>query len=141
MKVEQWRKGGLMYADERDEEAREVGKLEKRKGWYKGSDKYDCVMFVQPTKNSELKRKIQEIAKRNKMKVRVVERAGLTMKKVLQRSDPYMRKRCERNDCPVCDMGKPGECSTRGRGYQLTCKEDGRKYRGQTGRSLCERVK
>ena len=35
MIVEQWRKGGLMYADERDFEAREVGKLEKRKGWYK----------------------------------------------------------------------------------------------------------
>ena len=101
---------------------------------------YDCVMFVQPTKNSELKRKIQGIAKRNKVKVRVVERAGLTMKKVLQRSDPYM-KRCERDDCPVCDMGKPGDCRTRRCGYQLTCKEDGRKYRGQTGRSLYERVK
>ena len=63
------RKGGLMYADERDEEAWDVGKLETRKGWYKGGGKYDSVMFVQPTKNSELKRKIQEIAKRNKVKV------------------------------------------------------------------------
>ena len=52
-----------------------------------------------------------------------------------------MKKRCGRNDWPVCEMGRPGECRTRGCGYQLTCKEDGRKYRGQTGRSMYERVK
>ena len=47
---------------------------------------------------------------------------------IAEKSDPYMMKRCERNDCPVCDMGNPGEWRTRGCGYQLPCKEDGRKY-------------
>ena len=64
LKVEQWRKGGAMYANERDEEVRAVNKFGKKKGWYKGDGKYDGVMFVQPTKKSELKRKIQEIAKK-----------------------------------------------------------------------------
>ena len=67
---------------------REIKKQGKWVSWKreKGGIRIDdCVMFVQPTKNSELKRKIQEIAKRNKVKVKVVERAGLTMKKVLQK--------------------------------------------------------
>ena len=54
VKVEQWRKGGAMYANERDEEVRAVNKFGKKKGWYKGDRKYDSVMFVQPTKKSEL---------------------------------------------------------------------------------------
>ena len=41
----------------------------------------------------------------------------------------------------MCMFGKPGECRTRGCGYQLMCKADSRKYRGQTGRSVYERVK
>ena len=45
------------------------------------------------------------------------------------------------NDCPVCEHGRLGECRSRGCGYQIACKEDGRKYRGQTGRSVYERVK
>ena len=41
----------------------------------------------------------------------------------------------------MCRYGRPGECHTRGCGYQLMCKADRRKYRGQTGRSVYERVK
>ena len=97
-------------------------------------------MFIQPTKNSELKKMVQQVAKRNKIKVRVVEKAGLTVKKVLQRSDPYEKKKCERDDCMVCSHGRPGQCRIRGCGYELMCKDDRRKYRGQTGRSLYVRL-
>ena len=34
-----------------------------------------------------------------------------------------------------------GECRSRGCGYELVCKEDGKKYVGQTGRSVYERTK
>ena len=98
-------------------------------------------MFVQPTKDGELKRKVQEVARRNGVKVKVVEKAGLTMKKVLQRSDPYSKKDCGRSDCPVCRYGLVGVYRSRGCGYQLKCKADNRKYKGQTGRSVYERVK
>ena len=98
--------------------------------------KYDSVMFVQPTRNSELKKQVQKLA--NKVRVWVVECVGLTVKKVLQRSDPFV-KRCGRNDCPVCEHGRLGECCSRGCSYQIACKEDGRKYsRGQTGRIVYE---
>ena len=104
------------------------------------------VLFVQPTIGSELKRKVQMSARRNDVKVKVIEKAGLTMKKALQWSDPYPKKKCGRGDCEICEFGMdgdapPGECKTRGCVYQLTCREDGMIYRGQTGRSVYERVK
>ena len=140
-KVKQWREGRALYARSRDDRRRVTDKTEKRRGWYKRDGKYDSVMFVQPTKDGELKRKVQEVARRNGVKVKVVERAGLTMKKVLQRSDPYGKKDCGRSDCPVCQFGQVGVCRSRGCGYQLKCKADSRKYKGQTGRSVYERVK
>ena len=66
----------------------------------------------------------------------MVESVGLTVKKVLQRSDPYEEMRCGRNDCPVSKHGRSRGCS-----FQIVCKEDSRKYGGQTGRSVYERVK
>ena len=98
-------------------------------------------MFVQPTEGSELKKKVQQIAKRNKVKVKVVEKAGLTVKKVLQKSNPFGKKACHRDDCAMCRYGRPGDCFIRGCGYQWMCKTDKRKYRGQTGRSAYERTK
>ena len=140
-RLERWRKGEGMFEDRSPDDVRRETAAKKKKHWYKNDGKYDSVMFVQPTEGSELKKKIQQIAKRNKVKVKVVEKAGLTVKKILQKSNPFGKKPCERADCIVCKYGKAGECRTRGCGYQLMCKTDGRKYRGQTGRSVYERVK
>ena len=41
----------------------------------------------------------------------------------------------------MCEFGKIGECRTRGCVYKIRCKEDGKEYRGQTGRSIYERLK
>ena len=98
-------------------------------------------MFVQPTQGSMLKKKVQKIARRNRLKIKVVEKAGSTVKGVLQRSNPHVKQRCGRGDCPVCEHGEVGECRTRGCMYQIRCKGDSRKYRGQTGRSMYERTK
>ena len=68
------------------------------------------ILFVQPTVGSKLKQEVQRIARRNDVKVKVIEKAGLTMKKALQRSDPYTKSKCERMDCAVCKFGKAGEC-------------------------------
>ena len=135
-RVDRWHEGGTMYASHS-----RGGKSQSKGKWYSGDDdKYESVMFVQTTKDSELKKVVQKLARKNNVKVRVVEKAGLTMKKVLQRSDPYEKRRCERDDCVVCEYGRPGQCRNRGCGYQLLCKADGKKYRGQTGRSLYERI-
>ena len=111
--------------------------VEKRKDWYKRDKRYESVMFVQPTERSELKRRIQQIAQKNGVKVKVVEKAGQTVKKVLQRSNPFGKEVCERGDCVVCKYGKPGECRERGCGYQLMCKTDKRKYLQGSDREEC----
>ena len=109
-KVARWLEEGAMYEDSRSDEERQESRDEKKRSWYKNDGKYASVMFVQPTEGSELKRRVQQIAKRNGVKVKVVEKAGLTVKKVLQRSNPFGKKKCDRDDCVVCKCGKPGEC-------------------------------
>ena len=96
--------------------------------------------FVQSTEGSMLNRRVQQLARKNGVKLKVMERAGLTVKKILQRSNPFEKKSCEREECMVCKYERPGECKMRGCGYQLICKEDGKKYNGQTGRSAYVRI-
>ena len=139
-RLEKWRKGEGMFDDPGTESGRAEAKKKKR-DWYKEDKRYDSVMFVQPTESSQLKNRIQQIAKRNGVRVKVVEKAGQTVKNVLQRSNPFAKRECGQQDCLVCKVGKPRDCRKRGCVYQLKCKEDMRKYRGQTGRSTNERLK
>ena len=139
-RVEKWKSGEGMFEDCKEQGVRAY-EMAKKKKWYRSDKKYDTVMFVQPTKDSQLKKKIQLIARRNGVRVKVVEKAGQTLKKELQRSNPFGKVACGREDCLVCKIGKPGECRKRGVVYQLKCKADRRKYRGQTGRSVYKRLK
>ena len=138
-RIERWEAGGSMFQVLTGEER--VAKKRKKGNWFRNDGKYESVMFVQSTPGSMLKEKVQKIAKKNRLKIKVVEKAGSTVKSVLQKSNPYGRQRCEREDCAVCEHGEVGECRTRGCVYQLVCKEDERKYLGQTGRSVYERTK
>lgn len=137
-RLKEWESGGKMYGDNRTVEMKALDKREKKSNWY--GKRYESVMFVQPTEGSELKRRVQLIAKRHKIKVKVIEKAGVTVKKALQRSDPFPKRVCGREGCVVCVFGKPGICRERGCVYELQCKGDGKKYIGQTGRSVSERV-
>ena len=139
-RLEKWEKGDGMFEDCREEVERADAVARKRQ-WYRYDKKHESLMFVQPTANSQLKKNVQQIARRNGLKIKVVEKAGQTVKKVLQRSNPFGKKKCNREDCLVCKIGKPGDCRKRGCVYQLKCKEDNRKYRGQTGRATYDRFK
>ena len=99
-RVEKWKKGQGMFEEPRTEVERAEVKTKKR-DWYKEDKRYDSVMFVQPTEKSQLKNKIQQIARKNGMRVKVVEKAGQTVKKVLQRSNPFEKRDCGREDCLV----------------------------------------
>ena len=118
----------------------EVRTSGNRHDWYKDGGKYESIMFVQPTKGSMLKKQVEKAAKENRLKIKVVEKAGLTVKNVLQRSNPFERTNCGRIDCPLCPRGILGICRERGCVYEVKCKEDGRVYPGQTGRSMYERI-
>ena len=112
-----------------------------KQDWYKKNGKYDSVMFVEATPGSKLRKEVERIVRRHRVKIKVVERVGTTVKRTLQKSDPFSRRGCERHQCVVCDNGCDVDCRTRGVVYELWCKECMRKYRGQTGRSTYERTK
>ena len=63
---------------ETDEERRRRRQEKKKKGWY-DRNKYDGVMFVDVTPNSELKHRVQDACKTNKVKVKVVEKMNRTV--------------------------------------------------------------
>ena len=75
------------------------------------------------------------------MPIKVVERAGATIKGILQRSNPFGMSDCQRNKCLLCCQGTGGNCRTRGCVYEFLCVDCERVYRGQTGRSIYERGK
>ena len=115
----------------------------KSKSWYLKDGKNETVMFVNATPNEILKKKIEQSAKKHKIKVKVVERRGKTMKQMLQKSDPFKKLKCNEDDCVICREGMEVDCRMRGIVYEIECKEEGcmKKYIGQTGRSLYERMK
>ena len=75
------------------------------------------------------------------MSIKVVERAGATLKSILQRSNPFGVGDCNRGNCLLCAQGEGGDCRTRGCVYEIKCKDCGRLYRGQTCRCMYERCK
>ena len=128
---------GQSYYDLSDLSSRKKGK-----DWYVVENKYESVMFVEATKNSLYKQNVQRLVKKHNLKIRVVERAGQTLKTVLQRSDPFRKNICSREGCFICENGIPINCRERGVVYQLSCTVClTRMYRGQTSRSEFERLK
>ena len=113
----------------------------KKNNWY-NRNKYEGIMFVDVSENNELLREVQKAAKKNRLKIKVVEKMRNTIKTELQRSNPFKSRSCNRTTCIVCSLGigKNIDCRTRGVVYQIECTECNRKYRGQTGRSLSERI-
>ena len=125
---------------ETDSECRMNTKCSKQM-WYLKKGDYESVMFVEATPESVYMRRIQQVVKKLKLKIKVVERAGTTIKSVLQKSNPFEMMDCGRDRCLLCCQGCGTNCRSRGCVYEYSCEECGRKYRGQTGRSIYERNK
>ena len=109
--------------------------------WYARNGEFKSVMFVEATPGSELKKKVENVIRRVKMKIKVVERVGATIKGLLQRSNPFGMTDCKRQKCMICCQGCGSDCRTRGCVYEYKCEDCSRVYRGQTGRSIYERNK
>jgi predicted small metal-binding protein len=107
--------------------------------WYSQGGRYESVMFVEATPESELMHRVRRVVRRLKLKIKIVERAGTTVKGLLQRSNPFGIRDCGRDKCLLCSQGCGTDCRTRGCVYEYICEECRRKYRGQTSRSVYER--
>ena len=144
-------KKALIEFDRR--ENRETGLAEannqkKRKHrWYEKDGEFDSIIFVQPTVGGEMKRKVENIAKRLKLNFKVVEKSGQSVKDILQRSDPFGRKLCGRNGCSLCGRAIDVDCREAGVVYDIKCRAcqtninvSKKEYRGQTGRIVGARI-
>ena len=106
------------------------------------------MFFVEATPDSQLAIECEEIMKRVGLNIRVIEKAGISIKQELVKSDPFQRRTCENSECSVCSVtNKKVNCKKRDTVYKLSCNgsHDGQNgevgnYIGESSRSICERV-
>ena len=121
-------------------------KRKKKNNWYQKKRKrgtcddrgqYKSVLFVQPTKDSVLKRKYEEVIEKSKCNVKVVERAGKSVCQKLQKSYPFVKEKCNTNDCFVCLSEGKGNCLRENINYEIECTRPGCKYayQGESARN------
>ena len=110
----------------------------KRLNWYRNGG-YQSVMFVPSTPHSMLKKEFDMEIKKSRFSIRVVEKAGRSLKDTLQKSNPFKERTCKRPRCPVCLTAGKGRCEQSSVTYEIVCQSCGGKYIGQTTRSLYER--
>ena len=108
-------------------------KEERKKKWF-NTDKYDSVMFIAATPESELRNKMQEAINRKGGKIKVIEKSGTKIVRMLQRNDPFKTKECENQECLICKGEKPGGCRESGISYKINCNGNNcdYEYTGQT---------
>ena len=111
-----------------EKEKRFKDKLEKKKTWYKGKDgkKFDSVMMVPATPDGELKKIIEEKAKKADLKIKIVEKAGQKLSSYLKKFDKTQPEApCTEKDCLICTNAtrKSRKCRTPNIVYKISCKE------------------
>ena len=111
---------------------------------------YESVLFVPQTPGGELAAALRAYEKKrgSLRRIRVVERAGISLKDKLFSSNPWSKDGCERVDCFPCKYGsgEGGVCRRENLTYTMTCttcSASGVKkvYYGETSRTLYQRGK
>ena len=94
------------------------------------------MLFVQPTEGSALKKVYEDVISKSRCRVKVVERAGTSIKKMLQKSYPFEKAKCE-DKCFVCMSEGSGNCRRCNVSYEIVCTREGCKnvYIGETSRN------
>lgn len=116
-------------------------KRERKENWYKQKkttkeNVFKSVLFVQPTRGSALKKKYEAVIRKSSCNVKVVERAGTSVKKQLQKSYPFKKKKCH-DGCFVCLSNGEGNCRRSNVNYEIKCIREGCSfvYKGETARN------
>ena len=119
-------------------ESREKDKRNKKTQWFRKGG-YRSVVFIPCTPGSVLKRKYDEIIRKSKIPIKVVERSGTTIKSKVQKSNPFASKHCtDVENCMVCRTGGTN-CRKEGVNYRITCDKCGAYYVGESGRNAYTR--
>ena len=113
----------------------------KKHSWYSKDGKYQSVMFIPATPDAELRNRIQNVANKYKIPIKIIEKVNDSVKKNLQKSNPFSLKKWARHDCMMCRLECKTSCRVRGIVYELVCADcEIVIYRGQTSRSGYERI-
>ena len=111
-------------ADSDSSKARKEKKVLIKSIWHRRNG-HSTVMFVPATPGSELADMIRAQEEKNNQgrswRVKIVERAGRTVKTFLQKSDPTPTQHCSNNNCMLCRTGTYGACSRENITYMITC--------------------
>ena len=67
----------------------------------------------------------QKEVRESGLKIKVIEKAGTSLKNILQKPDPFRKKLCERADCLQCRSGGKGNCEAEGINYNIKCVTEG----------------
>ena len=115
---------------------REKERRAKRTGWFRKGG-HETVIFIPATKESKLKTNLEEIVRRSKVKVKIIEKNTKTIKSILTKPDPFTDRKCSDSTCMVCttkEGGKGVSCRKEGVTYEIECREEGcgAKYIGET---------
>ena len=118
-------------------------KENKIRTWYNDNGKYDTVLFVDHTENSDLARKCQKVINEIGLKIKVQEKSGVTLKQDLVRSNPFQKLKCL-DQCTICESHPKINCKMRDVIYDIVCEGDHGaetivNYGGETSRSIGER--
>ena len=103
-------------------------------------------MFVEAPPNGQLAKVYRKALKEASLEIRVVERAGKSMKKMLAKSDPFCEGKCNQNKCKMGKSDSNTNSKRRGVVYQIKyqgCTESSLNdgfYGGEAARSIGERV-
>ena len=113
---------------------------QRRKNWYR-TGKFESVLFIPATPNSELRNKMQKELNEKNAKIKVIERSGTKIVRLLQRNDPFKKKTCSDSaQCLVCSGEEAGGCRESGVGYKIKCKGGcNYDYNGQTSQNAYSR--
>jgi hypothetical protein len=103
----------------------------------------DSVPLTLPFISGAVCNKIRNYIKSNKLPIRVIFTPGKKLQDIFCRSRPLDKKTCDlgnSNNCEICPKLTGTTCSTKGAVYLVTCELCGKRYCGETERSLHARL-
>ena len=129
----------LYRPKEWNREEREKSRRRKKGNWFKkGGD--ENVLFIPATPKSELRKRYEQTIKETNIKIKVVERAGRTLKSLLQKSNPFKSDTCKnKEECMLCNNNGKGQCRRDNVTYEVQCNECKQPYIGETARNAYSR--
>jgi len=94
------------------------------------------------TPNSQLQKRYQrEIYIAARLKVKVVEKAGVAIKRLLPESEPFKPLHCEGEDCVVCRTNRRSPCDRQSVTYEINCTKCDNVFVGETSGSTYTKKK